>query len=339
MATQKRQPGTSLKERLFKEFFNFSFFQAVSIVESLSTDKIPLGKTLEPGKETIRFSVKPDLGFPASDISGMKQDQDDGQVDMEVTFMGMIGPSGVLPHWYTELAMERNRNKDYALTTFFNLFHHRLISLFYLAWKKYRFPANYLPGAQDRLSKQLLSLLGLGTSRITERLGLSQEPLLLFSGLLSKSVLSAADIETIVEYHIGIATNVEQFIERLIPISPEDQTRLGMSNAQIGVDAICGDHAWENQTKFRINLGPMDYKSFRRFQRSGDMLQLCSSLIRYMVGMEYEFEFKIFLKREEVPPIVLGQASPDSPRLGWSTWLNTPGILQQEDPHIYLQEQ
>ena len=72
--------------------------------------------------------------------------------------------------------MERVRQKDFSLTSFLDIFHHRLISLFYLAWKKHRFPENYLPGAQDRLSQYLLSLIGLGTPGLAGRLGLPGNP-------------------------------------------------------------------------------------------------------------------------------------------------------------------
>ncbi|MBW1746559.1 MAG: type VI secretion system baseplate subunit TssG [Deltaproteobacteria bacterium] len=74
--------------------------------------------------------------------------------------------------------MERNRRKDFSLTAFYDIFHHRLISLFYLAWKKYKFPVNYLPGAGDRLSGYLLSLTGLGTAGLTKKIGLSEESLI-----------------------------------------------------------------------------------------------------------------------------------------------------------------
>jgi type VI secretion system protein ImpH len=338
VATEKREPSTPLKERLFKEFYRFSFFIAVHLLEHIFPDKKPLGKTLTPGEEAVRFSVKPGLAFPPSDISNLKQVNEERPVDMEVTFMGLIGPSGVLPYWYNELAAERIRQKDFSLTSFLDIFHHRLISLFYLAWKKNRWPVNYLPGAKDKLSGFLLSLMGLGTPALASRLGLPEESLIFYSGLLSRPVPSTVAIEAVVEYFSGTKAEVHQFIDRVIPLDLEDQTQLGLANGQLCMNAVCGSYAWENQTKFRVNLGSMGYNHFVRFLPTGDMLCPIFSLIRYMVGIEYEFEIRLFLKREEVPLCTLGMETPASPRLGWSTWVKTPGILHGEDPYVTFQE-
>jgi len=336
---KKRKSGTPLKDRLFEEHYNFSFFKAVSLLESLFPAKRPLGQTLEPDKEAVRFSVKPGLVFPGSDISKLEEGQDDGQVNMEVTFMGLIGPAGVMPHWYTELVVERIWQKDHSLAGFLNIFHHRLISLFYLAWKKYRFEASYLPDARDRLSHCLLSLAGPGTPGLIERIGLPAESLAFYSGLLARSIPSALAIESAVEYFAGTDANIEQFIERMLPISPEDQTRLGAANSQLGVDTVCGSFIRECGTKFRINLGPVGYEEFLRFLPSGDLLHPIFSLVRCMVGIEYEFEITVFLKREEVPPCVLGGETPTAPRLGWSTWVKSPTVTHGVDPSITFEEQ
>ncbi len=338
MASKKREPDPSLKERLFKEFYRFSFFKAVHLLELLFPEKKQLGQTLAPEEEPVRFSVKPGLSFPPSDISNLTQEDEKRPANMEVAFMGLIGPSGVLPYWYNELALERLRQKDLGFTAFLDVFHHRLISLFYLAWGKYRFPEKYLPGAKDRLSHQLLSLIGLGTPELDGKIGLPSESLIFHSGFLSRIVPSATAVEHTVEYFSGTRAQVEQFIDRTLSISPEDQTQLGVANGQLGVDALCGSWAWENQTKFRIHLGPMGYGHFLRLLPTGDLLRPIFSLVRYMVGIEYEFEIRLFLTREEVPPCVLGMESPASPRLGWSTWLKTPGIHHREDPHVTFQE-
>lgn len=338
MASQKRQSGTSLKERLFKEFYGFSFFRAVHLLESTFPDKKALGQTLLPREEVVRFSVKPGFTFPASDISNMKHADEEGPVDMEVAFMGLIGPSGVLPDCYNELAIERVRQKDFSLTAFLDIFHHRLISLFYLAWKKHQFPVNYVPGAKDRLSKYLLGLTGLGTPGLTDMIGLPEESLTFCSGLLSRPVPSAVAIEATVSYLSGATVKVEQFIEQTIPLSTEDQTQLGLANEQLGINTVCGSCVWDSQSKFRVHLGPVGYKDFIRFLPTGDMLGPIFSLVRYMVGMEYEFEIRIFLRREEVPPCVLGMETPTSPRLGWSTWIKTPGVTMRDDPYVTFQE-
>lgn len=338
MASQKRQSGTPLKERLFKEFYGFSFFRAVHLLESTFPDKKPLGRTLMPREEVVRFSVKPGFTFPPSDISNMEHADEKGPVDMEVAFMGLIGPSGVLPDCYNELAIERARQKDFSLIAFLDIFHHRLISLFYLAWKKHRFPVNYVPGAKDRLSGYLLSLMGLGTPGLTDMIGLPEESLTFCSGLLSRPVPSAVAIKATVEYLSGTHAEIRQFIERMILLSREDQTQLGMANEQLGINSVCGSYVWDSQTTFRIHLGPVSYDHFLRLLPSGGLLRPIFSLVKYMVGMEYEFEIRIFLRREEVPPCVLGMEIPTSPRLGWSTWIKTPEVSLQDDPYVTFQE-
>jgi type VI secretion system protein ImpH len=338
VASSEWQPDTSIKDRLLKEFYSFSFFKAVRLIESLLPERKPLGQALSPHEEAVRFTVRPGFIFPPSDISNLHHPDESWPIVMDIPFMGLIGPSGVLPQWINELAAERLRDKDTSLTAFFDIFHHRLISLFYLAWKKHRFPENFLPGARDKLSSCLLSLVGLGTAGTGERMEQSLESLIFYSGFLSRSIPCVAAIEAAVEYFAETTVRVEQFIDRRVPVSPEDQTQLGMANGSLGLDAVCGSQAWESQTKFRVNLGPTGYDAFVRFMPSGDMLQPIFSLVRYMVGIEYEFEIGVFLKREEVPPCVLGMETPGSPRLGWSTWVKTPEVMPHDDPYVTFHE-
>ncbi len=340
MATEKRQADshldtTPLKERLFREFHRFSFFQAVHLLEGIKQGTEPIGESLEPGKESVRFCVKPSLSFPASDITGLEDKGEGVPAAMSVAFMGLTGPSGVLPYWYTELAIERLKQKDASLTDFLDIFHHRLVSLFYLAWKKQRFPENYKPGGHDRLTGYLLSLCGLGTKGLPERIGLSPESLVYYSGLFSTRSPDVAGIEAAVSYLSGVNAEVVQFIERIIALSEEDHTRIGMANARLGEDALCGSYVWDCETKFRVDLGPMGYDDFRKFLPGGAMLKPIFSLIRYRVGMEYEFDLKIILAQDEVPPCTLGGDS----RLGMTSWLLKLGTSAAEDASIFIGEE
>lgn len=339
MAAKKRQTDPAvesqpLKERLCREFYKFSFFQAVHLLETFSQDSQALGSGLEPEKEAVRFSVKPGLTFPAADITSLEGGDEGSPPQMSVAFMGLIGPSGVLPYWYTELALERVRQKDFGLTTFLDIFHHRLISLFYLAWKKQRFPENYTSGGQDRLTGYLLSLCGLGTPGLSNKIGLPPESLAFYTGLLSMPSPTAVGIEAAVSYLSGVTAEVAQFVERIIPLSPEDHTRIGMANARLGEDALCGSYVWDCETKFRVDLGPMGYDDFKRFLPGGAMLKPIFSLVRYRAGIEYEFDLKIILSRDEVPPCMLGGDS----LLGMTSWLLKPGTKSEEDLYITIGE-
>ena len=123
-----------------------------------------------------------------------------------------------------------------------------------------------------------------------------------------------------------------------VPIDAEDQTRIGLVNTHLGIDAVCGCQVWESQTKFRVDLGPMQYRHFVRFLPTGDRLRPTYALVRYMAGVEQEFDIGLCLRREDVPPCVLGWETPASPRLGWSTWIKAPGLVAKEDPSITFQE-
>lgn len=321
MAPEKRQPGPFVESLLFDEFYRLSFFRAVQLLESVCSDKKPLGEALSPGLEGVRFSVKPGLAFPAGEISDLRRAGEDGAARMQVDFMGLIGPSGVLPHWYTTMAMERAAARDGAFAEFLDIFHHRLISLFYLAWKKNFFIAHYRPKAGDRYSRYILSLLGLGTPGLADRVGYPLESLVFCGGLLSRQTASAGTIEAVVEYCIGARASVAQFLQRTIEIEPEERSSIGVANGSLGVDAVCGSMAWECRTSFRVDLEPLGYRDFVALLPSGDRLKPLFSLIRYMVGAEFEFGIRLSVRREEVPLCELGRDDPMAPRLGWSTWL------------------
>lgn len=335
MARKKRESGIALKKRLFDESYRFSFFRAVHLLESILPEANKLGETLDPEDEAVRFSVQPGFVFPASDIANLKSGDKGGPPIMEVPFLGLIGPSGVLPQWYNDLALERAREKDMSLSDFLDLFHHRFISLFYLAWKKYNFPENHVPGAKDDLSMHFLSLIGLGTPGLLGTVGLTEEPLIFYSGYLSKQIPSVVAIESTVEFFAGTKTKIDQLIERSLPLNPEDWTLIGRANSELGISTTCGSTFRESQTKFRVNLGPVGFRDFIRFLPDGDMLEPVFSLVEYMVGVEYDFDVRIRLKRHDVPLCCIGQsAGTDSGRLGWSTWLKAPGFAHEEDPYV-----
>ena len=342
MATSEWQQNTSLKERLFSEYYRFSFFQAVMLLERFArerTDDVEtIGLALSPAREAVRFSVRPGFAFPASDISGLTLGGDDQRALLEVAFFGLIGPSGVLPDWYNEEALARTAKKDTAMTAFFDIFHHRLLSLYYLVWKKFRFQVSFRPDAKDRFSIYLRCLIGLGTEQLSGKLGLPEESPMYYGGIMARRLPTASALAATVRYYFGVPADVEQFVGRFLPLAREDRTALGATNGRLGIDTICGSRVWDNQSSFRLNLGPMVFDQFCRFLPNGDRLRPLFSFVKYLVGMEYEPDVRLILKRDEVPPCRLGLGGKGSPRLGCTTWLKAPGVHLERDATVVIEE-
>jgi type VI secretion system protein ImpH len=157
---------------LDQEPYRFEFFQAVRLLSRMYPHRKVAGRFNNPSEEVVRFGAYPSTPFPASEIQSLDRRQ--APVKMSVNFMGLIGPSGVLPLPYTSLVQQRLREKDAAMGDFFDLFNHRIISLFCLAFEKYRFSIPYERSERDRFSHHVLALIGLGTPGLQDQCSFSE---------------------------------------------------------------------------------------------------------------------------------------------------------------------
>src|SRR5262249_1093605 len=132
MATPRGRTNPPLELALYEEPYRFDFFQAVRLLGRLRHDRPPAGREGHPRREVVRFRACQSLSFPPSSIHEIERPEDAGRPpEMTVAFMGLTGPSGVLPRVYTELLMERRRSGDRTPAAFFDAFNHRAVSLFY----------------------------------------------------------------------------------------------------------------------------------------------------------------------------------------------------------------
>src|SRR5262245_44942531 len=172
MAAARGGADAPLERTLFDEPYRFDFFQAVRLLQRLDPGRAPVGRDGPPAKEVARFHVRPGLAFPASAIDRLgRPEGPESPPAMTVNFLGLTGPSGVLPHVYTDLIQARQRAGDPSLGAFLDLLNHRLLSLFYRAWEKHRVaaPAGTVGEGDDRFAGHLFALLGLGLRPLRNR--------------------------------------------------------------------------------------------------------------------------------------------------------------------------
>jgi type VI secretion system protein ImpH len=315
----------SIQKRLAEEPFCFEFFQAVRLLAGLLPARQEVGRFNPPASEVVHFSAHATVSFPASEIQSLRLPED-GQSVMTVNFMGLTGPLGVLPLYYTELVMERLRSRDTTLRDFLDIFNHRSISLFYQAWEKYRFPIAYEHGRSGHFLEMLQSMVGLGMPALANRQAVGDESLLFYTGLLAQQPRSAIALERILADYFEVPVEVEQFVGAWCSLDRDTQTRFEDSegfSTQLGWGAVVGDEVWDLQSRVRIKLGPLPLKRYLEFLPAGSAYAPLRAITRFFSGGDLDFEVQLILEREEVPACVLGAEGEQAPRLGWATWVKS----------------
>lgn len=341
-------------DRILSRGCAYDFFQAVWLLERVSEGRVPVGERGPAGSEGFHFRPDLSIAFPASDVRRIERRTDrSGETPyylVEVTFMGLYGVSTPLPLHY---AVEVLRSVDAPsappdvtgvpgvasgvdratpgaratpLRDFLDIFHHRLISLFYRSWLKYRYDRAFGAPNRDAITDYLMWLVGCPRSYDRETLGLPPLELLRYAGVLTQHPRSAATLEGVLfDYWQGLPVAVQQCSGRWVAIAPADQNRIGAANSRLGEDLTIGEEVYDLSGSFNITLGPMDWSTYLMFLPG----EACSSetgcLVRLYCCDPLSFTLELSLKAGEAPPTRLSSEG-TAGRLGYTTWLRTADL-------------
>jgi type VI secretion system protein ImpH len=328
---------SEVEKLLRSEPYRFEFFQAIRLLERLAPDRKALGRFTNPADEVARLGAFPSLSFPASEIQSI--DWPEGEPpSLAVNFMGVTGPQGPLPHFYTTLILARLRSGDRTLRDFLDLFHHRMLSFFYQAWEKYRFAVSYERGERDRFSHHLLDLIGLGTLGLQERLAVPDDAFLFFAGILGQRPHSAHALELLLNDYFEVPCEVIQLVGGWFRLDDTTECCIGERSTpseQLGLGAVVGDEVWNQQARARIRIGPLDLENYLDFLPNGSAYEPLRSLLRFWTNEEIDFEVQLVLEREEVPRCQLGGEGDSAPQLGWVTWMKSKPMERHPEEAIF----
>jgi type VI secretion system protein ImpH len=225
---------------------------------------------------------------------------------------------------------------DKTLASFLDVFHHRLISLFYRAWACNQQSVSHdrAEPEEDRFAVYIGSLFGIGDESLRDRDQVPDIAKLHYSGRLACQTKNAEGLKEILQDYFQISVNIEQFIGQWIDLPPENYCRLGESleNAKLGQTLIVGSRFWECQQKFRIKMGPMSFAEYQRMLPQGSSIRHLDAWVKNYVGDELSWELQLILRASEIPAICLGSIG----RLGWSTWLGSRAFKEDADDLILV---
>lgn len=329
MASEGRTTTSALEflTEVSEKPHSYGFFQTVRRINCLYENKPLTGHSFKPADDPIRFTQAPYTFFAPSTIAHLKIDNSDPYPRLSQRFLGLFGPNGPLPLHLTEYARDRSRHHhDQTLAAFADMFHHRVISLFYAAWSQSQPVVQFDRPAEDRYAMYVGALFGLGSPSLRNLDSMHHVSKLGFAGHLSSLPRHVSGLMSLIKGYFRIPTQVVEFIAHWMRIPQEDLVRLGDvgMNGSLGCDTIIGEKVWQRQDKFQLRLGPMSLDMYESFLPSGKSFDALVSAVRNYVGIEYIWEVNLVLKKQEKPVTCLGKSGV----LGWTSWLETE---QQND--------
>ncbi|MEO5369639.1 MAG: type VI secretion system baseplate subunit TssG [Magnetococcus sp. DMHC-1] len=334
---------------------SFEFVQAVRLLElaenqARNQNGIPfhVGSSAHPREEVVRFGATPALRFPTAELERVEQRMVESArpTFLMVNFMGLTGPVGVLPRFYTEYLVSNLRDQQSAPRDFFDLFNHRLISLFYRASVKYRLPLAYERcdlSSRDAISATLDAMVGLGTDHLKGRLPFADHLLVYYGGHFARQPRSAVVLERMLSEYFRHPVTIIPFHGRWLTIVPHERTRLpggpvpeGQFN-RLGDGAILGDRTWEMQGGFLLNVGHLSYADFCWFMPGKPGFAQLVALTRTYVGPGLDFDIQVTLAPRQIPLLQLdsAQTEKNQPRLGWNTWVRGNAELGERSDAVF----
>ena len=319
MAGEDRATSSAIVEGLAKRPQRFDFFQALRLLECVAPDRPRLGTSRRAHQDGVRLTQQPTVAFQPSSIAAF-QTKDGGRHHLEVLLFGLFGPHGPLPLHLTVHALERQRQHyDPTFKEFCDLFHHRLLSLFYRAWAD----ANpHVDADRQGIGQFALfvgSLMGLGASSQHDRDHLVDSFKFHHAGLASQQVRTPEAIASMARNLTGYGARIIEFIGGWLELPEPIRCRLGHSpdTGLLGQNVVIGSRSWQRMHRFRLRLGPMDYFGFRQLLPGGTALERLRSMMRLLVGEQFDWQLQLVLKHQEIPELTLD----GSCNLGWNCWL------------------
>lgn len=298
-----------------KDVRSYNFYQLVELLHKLDgTD--PEDEEWESTCKLL-FSASSSLGFAASDVSAIERMSDE-RCRLETTFLGLNGSQSPLPGFFLEqIATEGDEGLRKCFLDFFN---HRLISLVYRIWRKYRYYIRFKDNASDAFSAQLFALVGLADQRLRSETSINWCKMLAYAGMLAGRSRSPQVVSGIVAHCFDLEdVSIKQWQVRKVDIPPEQRLLLGKMNSELGQDTVIGSHVRDCTGKFVVCLKQLTQERFRDFLPTGNEYQPFCKLIEFILREQMAYDLELELKPDETFPVCLDKKH--GALLGWSSFM------------------
>ena len=292
-------------------------FHAMRVLEAAFPSSPRIGDARRPHQDKVRFGQEAELSFPPSSIASYHPPKGGKPGRLTNRFFGLFGTQGPLPLHLTEYARDRQRHhRDNTLVAFVNMITHRMMTLFYRAWRSGQPAPSFDRGNNDEIEHKIAAIAGYHGTNLRNTDALPDLAKRHFSGLLSQGSKNAEGLISIISSFFSAPVKIEQFVGSWLELEPDDTWELG-SPVALGQSTSIGDRVWTRGAKFRIVIGPIGKEEYQRLLPGGVSLKRLRAIVRNYMGDALEWDVNLILRADEVPKAKLGQTI----QLGQSSWI------------------
>lgn len=301
-----------LLDELQQDPERFEFFELVRLLEqALGADIGTEGP--DRGEPRITLAHSPDLGFPAADVAWLRAEGSTAQVG--TTFLGLLGTASPLaPEWTEQVLHDDDEGR---LRAFYDVFHHRALSLLVAAWKVHALEGGFDLRGDDSLSKRLRSLAGVDGWIDAEEDAL---PPMAAVGLADyqrgqPQSLDVGSAEGLLRrLYPTWNVRLQPCIPRFVAFTARERARLGRHRNRLGATLVYGDGRDEAQTLLRVQIGPVDATTYESLMPGGESYRALERLMRRLFAGALDVELEVEVAQGAAPVCMLGR--PAGSRLG-----------------------
>ena len=298
---------------LLHDATRMNFMRFCELIELAAPDLPPLGSTDSPANEPVRFRSHARLGFPGKEIDAVEVDYEDTSkpAAIRTTFLGLYGVDARMPSNFID-EVAPNRDGAEPLSAFLDMFHHRIATQFYRAWRKYRFPAGFKKGGTDDVSRCLVSLVGLGIGHANIEQTVGTRKLLSMLGLASQRTRTAEGLAGVLQHAVPDATiTVTEFHPVWIQLNEFEPTALGEN-------CVLGRGFYDRGNCTRVVIAPATPESVLGLTPGHEVHAQIMALLRFYLGYEANAHLEMHVSPDLMPKAEL---SSDQMSLGYTSQL------------------
>ncbi|OUY08252.1 type VI secretion system baseplate subunit TssG [Acinetobacter populi] len=307
--------------------FDMGLFTLLRSLENIFELQQKLGDELRFGKNNFRFGQSAHMSFQPRQVRQIEQKNK--YVKVDINGFGLFGPNGPLPLHITEYIYEKKiHQKEQTFNDFLDIFHHRLISLFYKSWRNAQDVISLDNQDIWQFSRYIASLTGSADHQNLKK-DIHIYNKFYYTGYLLNQNIPVNNLKDILSQYFDVPIEIKENIGQWI-YAKEFSTYLSYTKENVlGQGLLIGDKIFDATQKFRIVIGPLAPNVYLKFLPGNILAKKLIAWVEQYIRYQYQWDVEIIIDR----PKIIQQTLGGELSLGFTSWIGQP----QQDPIVIIQ--